>query len=285
MNKYTGRVKKRFDSYQAGDLSLPLPQVLVISRPNTAASRAFAPHRVGDPRCTGGNPTVNAYHCFIVVKAVYELTYIKAVSGGGAYAPRVHDWRTSMKAREIMTMEVVSVSPDASILEAVRLMVQNRISGLPVVDHQGTLVGVVTEGDFLRRAETGTQRKRARWIEFFMGQGQSVDEYVHTHGRKVADVMTPTPITITEDTRLDDIVNLMEQSSVKRLPVARQGRVVGIVSRANLLHALATIARFSDNGRNNSGEDHVRVEQQSMVAERLQCAGPRRRGRALGRDP
>jgi CBS domain-containing protein len=146
-----------------------------------------------------------------------------------------------MKAREIMSLEVVSVSPDASILEAVRLMLQNRISGLPVVDRQGTLVGVVTEGDFLRRAETGTQRKRARWIEFFMGQGQSADEYVRTHGRKVADVMTPTPITITEDTRLDDIVNLMEQRSVKRLPVARQGRLIGIVSRANLLHALASV--------------------------------------------
>ena len=146
-----------------------------------------------------------------------------------------------MKAREIMSLEVVSVSPDASIVEAVRLMLQNRISGLPVVDRQGMLVGVVTEGDFLRRAETGTQRKRARWIEFLMGQGQSADEYVRTHGRKVADVMTPTPITITEDTRLDDIVNLMEQRAVKRLPVARQGRVVGIVSRANLLHALASV--------------------------------------------
>jgi CBS domain-containing protein len=146
-----------------------------------------------------------------------------------------------MKAREIMSLEVVSVRPDASILEAVRLMLQNRISGLPVVDRQGMLVGVVTEGDFLRRAETGTQRKRTRWIEFFMGPGESADEYVHTHGRKVADVMTPTPITITEDTRLDEIVSLMEQRSVKRLPVVRQGRVVGIVSRANLLHALACV--------------------------------------------
>jgi CBS domain-containing protein len=146
-----------------------------------------------------------------------------------------------MKAREIMSLEVVSVSPDASILEAVRLMLLKRISGLPVVDGQGMLVGVVTEGDFLRRAETGTQRKRARWIEFFMGPGQPADEYVRTHGRKVADVMTPTPITITEDTRLDDIVNLMERSRVKRLPVVRQRRVVGIVSRANLLHALASV--------------------------------------------
>jgi hypothetical protein len=109
------------------------------------------------------------------------------------------------------------------------------------VDREGMLVGVVTEGDFLRRAETGTQRKRTRWIEFFMGPGQSADEYVRTQGRKVADVMTPAPITITEDTRLDEIVSLMEQRSVKRLPVVRQGRVVGIVSRANLLHALASV--------------------------------------------
>ena len=146
-----------------------------------------------------------------------------------------------MKAREIMTMEVLSVSPDASIVDAVRLMLQNRISGLPVVDREGMLVGVVTEGDFLRRAETGTQRKRARWIEFFMSPAQFADEYVHTHGRKVADVMTSTLITITEDTRLDDIVSLMERSNVKRLPVLQQGRVVGIVSRANLLHALASV--------------------------------------------
>jgi len=146
-----------------------------------------------------------------------------------------------MKAKEIMSLEVVSVNPDASILEAVRLMLQNRISGLPVVDRQGMLIGMVTEGDFLRRAETGTQRKRARWIEFFMGPAQSAEEYVHTHGRKVADVMTPAPITITEDARLDEIVGLMEQSSVKRLPVVRQGRVIGIVSRANLLHALASV--------------------------------------------
>jgi CBS domain-containing protein len=146
-----------------------------------------------------------------------------------------------MKAREIMTMEVVSVSPDAFILEAVRLMLQNRVSGLPVVDRQGILVGVVTEGDFLRRPETGTKRKRARWIEFFMSPGQAAEEYAQTHGRKVADVMTSSPITITEDTRLDDIVSLMEQSSVKRLPVLQQGRVVGIVSRANLLHALASV--------------------------------------------
>jgi len=147
-----------------------------------------------------------------------------------------------MKTRDIMTPKVVSVSPDASILEAIRLMLENRISGLPVLDPQGKLVGVVTEGDFLRRAETGTQRKRSRWIEFFMSQGRRAEEYVHTHGRKVSEVMTPDPVTITEDTALEQVVSLMEQRRVKRLPVVREGRVVGIVSRANLLRALASIA-------------------------------------------
>jgi CBS domain-containing protein len=193
-----------------------------------------------------------------------------------------------MKAREIMSPEVVSVSPDAFILEAVRLMLQNRISGLPVMDRQGTLVGVVTEGDFLRRTETGTQRKRARWNEFFEGPGQSADEYVHSHGRKVADVMTPTPITITEDTRLDDIVGLMEQRGIRRLLVVRQGRVVGIVSRANLLHALASVV--GELPASAATDVTIREQivsefsKQGMVAERLQCGGPRRRGRALGRD-
>ena len=193
-----------------------------------------------------------------------------------------------MKAREIMSLEVVSVSPDASILEAVRLMLQNRISGLPVVDRQGTLVGMVAEGDFLRRAEIGTQRKRARRIEFFMGPGRSADECVHTHLRKVADVMTPTSITITEYTRLDEIVSLMDQRRIKRLPVMRQGRVVGIVSRANLLHAWRVLwgnCLFSNDRRNNSAADRVRAHQQSTAAERPQYGGPRRHRRALGQDP
>jgi CBS domain-containing protein len=148
-----------------------------------------------------------------------------------------------LRAKDIMTTEVVSVKSEASILEAVRLMLQNRISGLPVVDRQGVLVGVLTEGDFLRRTETGTERRRSRWLELFIGQGQRAEEYVRTHGRKVMEVMNPDPLTITEDTTLEEIVSIMEQRRVKRLPVTRGTRVVGIVSRANLLQALASVVR------------------------------------------
>ena len=87
-----------------------------------------------------------------------------------------------MRAVDVMTVDPVSVSPDASIVEAIRLMLQRKFSGLPVVDGTGALVGIVTEGDLLRRAETGTQRKRPRWIEFLIGSGRLANEYVHTGG-------------------------------------------------------------------------------------------------------
>jgi CBS domain-containing protein len=147
-----------------------------------------------------------------------------------------------MKVRDIMTPRVISVTPEAGILEAIRLMLQNHISGLPVIDQSGALVGVVTEGDFLRRSETGTERRRPRWLEFLTGPGRLADEYVRTHARTVRDVMTPEPVTIAEDAALDAAVALMERLRIKRLPVVRGGEVVGIVSRANLLHALVGLA-------------------------------------------
>jgi len=146
-----------------------------------------------------------------------------------------------MKVRDVMSARVVSIAPDANVLEAIRLMLQKHISGLPVIDTSGALVGVVTEGDFLRRAETGTERRRPRWLEFLLGPRRLADEYVHTHARKVEDVMTREPVTITEDASLDEVVRIMERRRIKRLPVMRGSEVVGIVSRANLLHALASL--------------------------------------------
>jgi CBS domain-containing protein len=122
-------------------------------------------------------------------------------------------------------------------------MLQNKISGLPVVDDKGQLVGMVTEGDFLRRGELGTQRQRPRWLEFLLGPGRLAAEYVQSSGQKVAEIMTPEPKTITPETQLDEVVSLMERYRIKRLPVVQDGEVVGIVSRANLLHALASVAR------------------------------------------
>jgi CBS domain-containing protein len=147
-----------------------------------------------------------------------------------------------MKASDIMTRNVVSVAPDASVLEAVRLMLQHRISGLPVVDAAGDLQGIVTEGDFLRRAETGTQRRRSRFVEFLLGPGRLATEYAQASGRKVDDVMTLDVKTVTEDASLEQIVHVMERYRVKRVPVVQGHRVVGIVTRANLMRAVAALA-------------------------------------------
>jgi CBS domain-containing protein len=148
-----------------------------------------------------------------------------------------------MKAKDVMTSPVVSVGPDDSVSEAARIMLQRHISGLPVIDKEGRLVGIVTEGDFLRRTETGTQRRRPRWLEYLLGPGRLADEYTRSHGRKVREVMTADPLTASDDTPLDEIVHTMEKRGIKRLPVLRGTEVVGIVSRANLVHALAGVAR------------------------------------------
>jgi CBS domain-containing protein len=146
-----------------------------------------------------------------------------------------------MKVSDVMTDRVISVHPSDRIADAVRLMLDNRISGLPVISEAGQLVGIVSEGDLLRRIETGTTRHRARWLEILLSPGRLATEYVHTHGRRVDEVMTPDVITVTETSPLDTVVQLMERHGIKRLPVVRDGSVVGIVSRANLLHALAAL--------------------------------------------
>lgn len=143
-----------------------------------------------------------------------------------------------MRAKDIMSPNVVTIGPDASIVQAARLMLQNRYSGLPVVDTSGALVGIVTEGDFLRRRETDTVRRRSRWLEFLVGPGHLAEEYVHAASRIVREVMSREVQTVSEDTPLDEIVGLMENRHIKRLPVMRGATVVGIVTRQNLLRAV-----------------------------------------------
>jgi len=144
-----------------------------------------------------------------------------------------------MKAVDVMSSRVISVAPTALVRTAIRIMLQNRISGLPVIDDAGRLVGIVSEGDFLRRTETGTEHRRPDWLEFLLGPGRLADEYVHTHGRQVADVMTTEVVTVGSDAPLTDIVDLMERKRIKRLPVVEKGRVIGMVTRSNLLQGMA----------------------------------------------
>ncbi len=148
-----------------------------------------------------------------------------------------------MKASDVMTRRIVSVGPETSVEAAADLMLKHHISGLPVLDASGRLVGLITEGDFLRRVEAGTERRRPRWLEFIRGPGPAADEYVRARGRKVGELMTRELKTINEDTPLQEVVELMEKNHIKRLPVMRGDQMVGIVSRANLLHALASLSR------------------------------------------
>ncbi len=149
-----------------------------------------------------------------------------------------------MQAKDIMVegANLITIGPDDSIFAAIRLMLKNRISGLPVVEGAGDrpprIAGIVTEGDFLRRRETQTLRRRPRWLEFLVGPGKLADEYAHASGRKIGEVMSAPVITVAEDAPIADIVQLMEQRNVRRVPVVRGDQLVGIVTRANILRAL-----------------------------------------------
>jgi CBS domain-containing protein len=161
-----------------------------------------------------------------------------------------------MRAHQIMTRPVITVTPETTIVEAANTMLQKHVSGLPVTDATGKLVGIVSEGDFIRRGEIGTQRRRGRFLKFILGPGRAATDFVHEHGCKVAEIMTPQPLTITEDTELEEIVELMEKNNVKRLPVMRGDSIVGIVSRANLLQAVASLAREIPDP--TADDDHIR---------------------------
>jgi CBS domain-containing protein len=148
-----------------------------------------------------------------------------------------------MIASDVMTRNVISVLPDSTIAEAVELMLSHGISGLLVVDAGGTLRGIVTEGDLLHRDELGTGRHRSWWLRLIASPGRQAADFTRTHGRKVADVMTRDVISVNADAPVTDIVELMEEHRVKRVPVIDGDRVVGVVSRADLLRALSVTAR------------------------------------------
>jgi CBS domain-containing protein len=143
-----------------------------------------------------------------------------------------------MRAADVMTTDVISVGPSQSVQEVAGLLLANRISAVPVLSDKGELVGIVSEGDLMRRAEAGTQRRRSWWLEL-LAAPETAESYVREHGRQVADVMTRDLVTVGAGTPLSDIADLMEKRSIKRVPVVDQGKLVGIISRANLLQALA----------------------------------------------
>jgi CBS domain-containing protein len=145
-----------------------------------------------------------------------------------------------MRASDVMVTDVITVKPDSNVQDVAALLLANRISAVPVIDDAGKLVGMVSEGDLLRRSEANTGHERAWWLRLLMGRENLAAEYLREHSRKVADVMTRGIISAEPDTPVADIATLLERHRIKRVPIIRNGNVVGIVSRANLIQALAT---------------------------------------------
>jgi CBS domain-containing protein len=144
--------------------------------------------------------------------------------------------------RDVMTRDVATVGPDAKIDAVIHIMVSHHVSGIPVLTETGQIAGIVTEGDLLQRVETATDRgkhrKRLNFIEFLLGGGKEMTQYIRSHSRRVSDLMTENVVTIADDRPLAEVVRLMEENRVRRLPVLQEGRMVGIVSRADLVAAL-----------------------------------------------
>ena len=151
-----------------------------------------------------------------------------------------------MNAVDVMVAKVITVGPDACVQDVAHILLTNRISAVPVIDANGKLLGIVSEGDLMCRAEAGTGRRRPWWLAALIGREAFAAEYVKEHSRKVTDVMTRSVITAKPNTPLRDIANLLEKNGIKRVPIVEDGKVVGIVSRANLLQALASLRKQID---------------------------------------
>jgi CBS-domain-containing membrane protein len=168
-----------------------------------------------------------------------------------------------MRAMDVMTSEVITVSEIATVQAAAKLLVEHGISAVPVVDKDNHVLGMVSEGDLLHRAETGTERRRSWWLEMVASTNQLAGEYVRSHSGSVKDVMTRDVISVTEETEVADIAILLETNRIKRVPVLRDGRLVGIVSRANLVRALA----MTINERPSGTEADDRAIRDRLLAE------------------
>lgn len=171
-----------------------------------------------------------------------------------------------MRAIDLMTPRVITIGTDATVSDAAKKMLENNISGMPVVDTAGKVVGIISEGDLLRRVELGTERHRSWWLRLLSGGTLPAEDFIKSHARKVTDVMTSHVTTVDENASPEEVVRLMETRRIKRVPVVRQGKLVGIISRANLLRALASVSQETAEA---TPDDRVLKERVAAAVEEL----------------
>ena len=145
-----------------------------------------------------------------------------------------------MKAADVMVHDVITVKPEDDVAHAVELLLENDVSALPVVDGDGKVVGVLSEADLIHREEIGTEKQHPWWLEAVMPASKLAGEFAKSHGHRVDEVMTIGAVTASEDTPLGEIATLLERHRIKRVPIVRDGKLVGVVSRSNLIQALAS---------------------------------------------
>jgi CBS domain-containing protein len=172
-----------------------------------------------------------------------------------------------MRARDVMTAPVITVQPSTPVAEIATLLLERRISAVPVVDGEGRVVGIVSEGDLLRRGETRTDRQRPRWLEMMVNRDLQAAEFVKEHGACARDVMTADVVSVDPDTDLASIARLLEQRRIKRVPVIENGRPIGIVSRANLLRALVAYRQAPSGFDAKSDPEILRQVEERLRAE------------------
>jgi len=167
-----------------------------------------------------------------------------------------------MRADQMMSRQVITIGVDAALVDAIKTMLKHGVSALPVVDQAGKLVGILSKSDFLRRAEIGTERKRGRLLTFLAGPDKVAFDFKREHGRKVGEIMTPNPVTITEDTQVEEIARIMESRHVGRLPVMNGDKIVGIVTHSDFL---PVIARLELNAQ-SVGQDDEKIRSAVVAA-------------------
>ncbi len=159
-----------------------------------------------------------------------------------------------MKVSDYMRIETITASADMKASDVASQMVRSHVSGMPVVDKSNKVVGIITEGDLLRRAEIETEHHRPRWLQFLLGSSRLAEDYVKSHARTVKDIMSKDVAVIDSNAPLDDAVEMMERRGVKRLPVVNGGTLVGIISRADILAAFVYKARSEKKESASDGE-------------------------------